>query len=211
MLKITLLGCEYEVPEGITVSDAFEYAGIKTFHGKGCKNGFCGACAVLYRTQKDSTVKACLACQTKAEDGMCVASIPGFETENSRYSSSRYDTLLSLYPEINSCIECGICTKLCPKGIDTKKLVNYARSGDTALAAKISASCIMCGACAEKCPKGIKPYSLGMFSRRFEGSKKSLKNKSIKGLIDKLADMSDEELKMLYSKSIGGKNVSRKI
>ena len=209
MLKITLLGNEYEVPEGITVSDAFEYAGIKSFHGKGCKSGFCGACAVLYRTPGDSMVKACLACQTKVQEGMCIATIPGLKTENSVYAHVKDGTLLSLYPEINSCIGCGTCTRLCPKGIDAKKLVEYAREGRNDLVAKEAVSCVMCGICAEKCPRGIKPYSVGMYAGRIEGSKKQMKKHSIKGALCELADLSDEELELLYSESKGEKNVSR--
>ena len=48
-VNIYLFGKKYEVPEELTIMKAMEYCGYKLVRGCGCRNGFCGACATLYR------------------------------------------------------------------------------------------------------------------------------------------------------------------
>ena len=48
MVNVYLMGKKYEVPEGLTIMGAMEYAGYKLVRGCGCRNGFCGACATVY-------------------------------------------------------------------------------------------------------------------------------------------------------------------
>ena len=78
MVNIFLFGKKYEVPENLTIMTAMEYAGYQLVRGCGCRNGFCGACATIYRIKGDKELKACLACQTKVEDNMYVATLPFF-------------------------------------------------------------------------------------------------------------------------------------
>ena len=49
MINVYLYGKKYEVPENLTIMEAFEYAGYQLVRGCGCRNGFCGACATIYR------------------------------------------------------------------------------------------------------------------------------------------------------------------
>jgi len=69
-VKIYIMGKEYEVPEGITIMKAVEYAGYQYIRGAGCRGGFCGACATIYRLKGDYRLYTALACQTTVKDGM---------------------------------------------------------------------------------------------------------------------------------------------
>ena len=78
MVHVFLFGKKYEVPESLTIMEAMEYAGYQLVRGCGCRNGFCGACATIYRIAGDRELKACLACSTKVENNMYVATLPFF-------------------------------------------------------------------------------------------------------------------------------------
>ena len=65
-VTIFLFGKKYEVPSDLTIMRAMEYAGYQLVRGCGCRNGFCGACATIYRIKGDRELKVCLACKTKA-------------------------------------------------------------------------------------------------------------------------------------------------
>ena len=41
MATIYLFGKKYEVPAGLTIMTAMEYAGYELVRGCGCRNGFC--------------------------------------------------------------------------------------------------------------------------------------------------------------------------
>ena len=77
-VNIFLFGKKYTVPDHLTIMTAMEYAGYQLVRGCGCRNGFCGACATIYRIKGQQELKACLACQTKVEDNMYVATLPFF-------------------------------------------------------------------------------------------------------------------------------------
>ena len=78
MVNVFLYGKKYEVPSDLTIMEAMEYAGYKLVRGVGCRNGFCGACATVYRVKGDRELHAALACSTKVEEGMYVATLPFF-------------------------------------------------------------------------------------------------------------------------------------
>ena len=78
MVRVFLFGKKYEVPSNLTIMKAMEYAGYQLIRGCGCRNGFCGACATIYRIKGDRELKTCLACQTQVEDNMYVATLPFF-------------------------------------------------------------------------------------------------------------------------------------
>lgn len=65
MATIYLFGKKYEVPAELTVMTAMEYAGYQLKRGCGCRNGFCGACATIYRIKGKNQLQTCLACQRK--------------------------------------------------------------------------------------------------------------------------------------------------
>ena len=62
MVNVFIMGKQYKVPASLTIMKAFEYAGYKLIRGCGCRNGFCGACATVYRFKGDRELKVCLAC-----------------------------------------------------------------------------------------------------------------------------------------------------
>ena len=70
MVHVYFFGKQYEVPGSLTIMRAMEYAGYQLVRGCGCRNGFCGACATLYRVKGKQELKSCLACQTQVEEGM---------------------------------------------------------------------------------------------------------------------------------------------
>ena len=67
MVNVYLFGKRYQVPESLTIMKAMEYAGYQLVRGCGCRNGFCGACATIYRIKGQQELKTCLACQTKVK------------------------------------------------------------------------------------------------------------------------------------------------
>ena len=49
MVNVYFFGKKYSVPADLTIMTAMEYAGYKLVRGCGCRHGFCGACATIYR------------------------------------------------------------------------------------------------------------------------------------------------------------------
>ena len=78
MVNIYLFGKQYSVPASLTIMKAMEYAGYQLIRGCGCRNGFCGACATIYRIKGEQELKTCLACQTQVQEGMFIATLPFF-------------------------------------------------------------------------------------------------------------------------------------
>ena len=76
MVNVYFYGKHYVVPAELTIMTAMEYAGYELKRGCGCRHGFCGACATIYRIKGCNELKTCLACQTQVQEGMYVASIP---------------------------------------------------------------------------------------------------------------------------------------
>ena len=83
--NVYFFGKKYSVPAELTIMTAMEYAGYTLKRGCGCRHGFCGACATIYRIKGDNELKTCLACQTQVQEGMYVASIPFFPTDKRTY------------------------------------------------------------------------------------------------------------------------------
>ena len=111
-----------EVPASLTIMKAMEYAGYQLVRGCGCRNGFCGACATIYRIKGDRELKTCLACQTQVEDNMYVATLPFFPLVKQVYDMEKVKpeqaVMMQLYPEIYACIGCNACTKSCTQGLE---------------------------------------------------------------------------------------------
>ena len=70
MVNVYFFGKKYSVPADLTIMTAMEYAGHTLTRGCGCRHGFCGACATIYRIKGDNTLRTCLACQTQVQEGM---------------------------------------------------------------------------------------------------------------------------------------------
>jgi len=173
LIPIYIMGKRYEVPSSLTIMKAMEYAGYKLIRGAGCRSGFCGACATVYRTAGDYRLKVALACQTVVEPEMYIAQIPFFPAERAPYRLDEleptFGTLVQIYPELMRCLSCGTCTKSCPQDIDVKDYMAKAMRGDIAAVAQQSFDCIMCGLCVARCPAEEVQYNIAILCRRLYG------------------------------------------
>ncbi|HHY38418.1 MAG TPA: 4Fe-4S dicluster domain-containing protein [Clostridia bacterium] len=169
-INIFVMGKKYEVPKGLTIMKAMEYAGYKFIRGAGCRGGFCGACSTVYRVPGDYRIKVGLACQTVAEEGMYLTQIPFYPANKATYDveneKAALGTLLKYYPELSRCVGCNTCTKVCPQELKVMDYVNAAMRGDIAKVADLSFDCIMCGLCASRCPAEIVQYNVAILARR---------------------------------------------
>lgn len=214
MITIYIMGKAYQVPAGLTILKAMEYAGYRFIRGCGCRAGFCGACATIYRKKDDYKLHMALACQTTVEDGMYLTQIPFVPANKAIYDidkiSPTASTIIQYYPEITRCVSCNTCTKACPQELDVMDYIQAALRGDIELAATLSFDCIQCGLCAARCPAEIAHYHVGQLVRRLYGkyylkrSKnlerrlKEVKEGKFEKQIRKLMKMSKEELQKLY-------------
>jgi succinate dehydrogenase/fumarate reductase-like Fe-S protein len=215
MVNVFLMGKKYEVPANLTIMKAMEYAGYELVRGCGCRNGFCGACATIYRIKGQQQLNACLACQTKVEDNMYVATLPFFPLVKQVYDINTVPTtqavMMQLYPEIYSCIGCNACTKSCTQELDVMQYIAYAQRGEFEKCAEESFDCVMCGVCSSRCPAGISHPQVAMLARRINGKYlapktghledrvKEINNGDFKELIEGLMNKPIEEIKELYN------------
>ena len=170
MVTIYVMGKKHSVPADLTIMKAMEYAGHQFRRGAGCRGGFCGACATIYRTKGSYKLQGALACQKIVEDGMYIAQIPFSPAEKTTYNLDELrpdaNTMLEYYPELSRCLACNTCTKACPQDIMVMDYVQASLRGDIEQAAKLSFDCISCGLCAVRCPAEIVPYNVATLARR---------------------------------------------
>ena len=173
MVNVFLFGKRYQVPESLTIMKAMEYAGYQLVRGCGCRNGFCGACATIYRIKGQQELKTCLACQQQVEEGMYVATLPFFPLVKQVYDITKINPtqqiMMQLYPEIYSCIGCNACTKSCTQELNVMQYIAYAQRGEYEKAAEESFDCVMCGVCSSRCPAGISHPQVALLTRRLTG------------------------------------------
>lgn len=193
---------------------AMEYAGYRLIRACGCRGGFCGACATVYRTADSHKLKVGLACQTTIEDGMYLAQIPFYPGNRQQHNVEQAGTggeiLVRTYPETMRCIACNSCTKICPQEIDVMGYINAAIRGDIQAVAEMSFDCIMCGLCASRCPAEIVHYNVALLARRVYGAKiapraghlaertREIAEGRFKEELDRLCKMNETELSKLY-------------
>ncbi|MEW5920145.1 MAG: 4Fe-4S dicluster domain-containing protein [Bacillota bacterium] len=170
MVDIYIMGKKYVVPASLTIMDALEFAGYQLKRGCGCRAGFCGACATVYRIAGDYELKVGLACGTKVEQDMYLAQIPFFPAVKQVYDletlAPSNTAIADYYPEIYRCIGCNSCTAVCPQDLKVMQYIAYAQRGDLARCADASFDCIMCGLCASRCPAHIVQYHVAILARR---------------------------------------------
>jgi len=218
MIEIYVMGKKYEVPKGLTIMTALEYAGYKFTRGCGCRGGFCGACPTVYRKKDDYKLRMDLACQTAVEDGMYLVQLPFVPAVREEYDLEEMDPsandniLLEYYPAIARCVSCNTCTKSCPQELEVMDFVQAALRGDVQRCAELSFDCIQCGLCSMRCPADIKHYHLAQLARRIYGRYQQHKSNALtkrveeveKGAYDeelqKLVEMDEESLKERYEK-----------
>ena len=173
MVNVFLFGKRYQVPESLTIMKAMEYAGYQLVRGCGCRNGFCGACATIYRIKGEQELKSCLACQQQVQEGMYVATLPFFPLVKQVYDIEKIkptqQIMMQLYPEIYSCIGCNACTKSCTQELNVMQYIAYAQRGEYEKAAEESFDCVMCGVCSSRCPAGISHPQVALLTRRLTG------------------------------------------
>ncbi len=170
LVDIYVMGKQYMVPETLTIIEGMEYAGYQFKRGCGCRAGFCGACATVYRMAGDYELKVGLACQTKVEPGMYLAQIPFFPGRKANFDLEEIKPSVAdfarLYPEVFRCLGCSSCTKVCPQDIDVMQYIAYIQRGDFTKAADLSFDCVMCGLCVSRCPVHIVHYNAALTARR---------------------------------------------
>ena len=173
MVTIYVMGKRHRVPASLTIMKAMEYAGHQFRRGAGCRGGFCGACATIYRNKGSYKLQGALACQKIVEDGMYIAQIPFSPAEKKTYDLDELrpdaSVFLEYYPEIARCLACNTCTKSCPQDIMVMDYVQAALRGDVEEAAKLSFDCLSCSLCAVRCPAEIVPYNIAQLARRLYG------------------------------------------
>jgi len=202
MVPVYIMGEKVLVPEGSTIIDALEYAGFQLKKGIGCREGFCGACATVYRLPGDYKLLGGLACQTVVEPGMYLAQIPCTPAQKAVYNIDEVkpdvSSFLKLYPELFRCISCNTCTKICPQDIEVMDYVNAIIRGDIAEAADISFDCIMCGLCTMRCPAEMAQYNIALLARRLFGRYLTKRSDHLFDRINELEDgRFDEEMKKI--------------
>lgn len=173
MISVYIYDQSYEVPEGLTILKAFEWAGYQMKRGVGCRGGFCGACGTVYRLADDYHLRFALACQTVVQAGMVLGPISFFPARRPEYALENLrpagDTLLELFPEITRCFGCNTCTKACPQEIDVMAYMSAGLRGDLPDMADTSFDCIMCGLCVARCPAELVPPNIALLARRLYG------------------------------------------
>lgn len=172
-VTIFIMGKAYEVAAGLTIMEAIEYAGYRFTRGAGCRAGFCGACATIYRKPNDYKIYAALACQSTVEPGMYLTQIPFTPMERTPYELELLGqsdaTLLNLYPEIARCVSCNTCTKACPQNLEVMDYIQAALRGDVEETARLSFDCVQCGLCSLRCPAEIPHAHVAQLARRLYG------------------------------------------
>ena len=190
MVNVYLFGKRYQVPESLTIMKAMEYAGYQLVRGCGCRNGFCGACATIYRIRGQQELKSCLACQQQVEEGMYVATLPFFPLVKQVYDINvikpTQQIMMQLYPEIYSCIGCNACTKSCTQELNVMQYIAYAQRGEYEKAAEESFDCVMCGVCSSRCPAGISHPQVALLTRRLTGKYLAPKTEHLINRVDEI-------------------------
>jgi len=214
MIPVYVMGKRYEVPEGLTIMKAMEYAGFKFIRGCGCRGGICGACSTVYRKPGDYHIYVGLACQTVAEPDMYLTQIPFFPANRASYNFAELEPqpeeIYRLYPEVFRCVACNSCTKVCPMDIQVMDYIAAIKKGDIAKAATLSFDCIQCGLCASRCMGELPQYHIAQLARRLYGAKivpraqhlaeavETVKGGKYESMLRELMGLGIEDLTILY-------------
>jgi L-lactate utilization protein LutB len=216
-------GKRYDVPDSLTVMQAFEFIGNRFTRGCGCRGGVCGACAAVYVHPGSHKLEVGLACQIQVIPEMNIIQLPYFPIEKSHYClddlTPDIDSVGNIFPKAYKCVACNTCTKMCPLDIKVMDCMSAVLRGDIETVAKESMDCVMCGLCSSRCPVEIPQYHIMLLCRRLYGRyvQKPYRNlpKRLKqieagtygGEIKKLMDMGIDQLKELYKKQQDDKQI----
>lgn len=173
LITVSIMGKAYEVPADATIMGAIEYAGHQIIRGAGCREGYCGACATIYRLPGDYKIRTGLACMTLVEEGMTLAQIPYVPAEKAIYDIEELKPNVSaieqMYPSVFRCVACNTCTRSCPQGLQVMDYVQAAKRGDIATVMDLSFDCVVCGMCMLRCPAEITQPLMGIMAKRLYG------------------------------------------
>jgi len=170
MVTVYIMGKAHSVPAEATIMGAIEYAGYQIKRGAGCREGFCGACATVYRLPGDYKIYTGLACTTLVEEGMWLSQLPVIPAQKPIYDIEKLEPNVAafqvLYPEIFRCVACNTCTKACPQSLEVMDYIQAAIRGDIEKVMDLSFDCLSCGLCAIRCPAEIVHYNVGILAKR---------------------------------------------
>jgi len=192
MITVFIMGKTHEVPAEATIMGAIEYSGYQIKRGAGCREGFCGACATVYRLPDDYKIYTGLACTTLVQEGMWLSQLPVIPAPKPIYDIDKLDpdvaTFQELYPEVFRCVACNTCTKACPQDLEVMDYIQAAIRGDIEQVMDLSFDCLSCGMCAIRCPAEIVQYNVGLLARRLYGKYLSKESKQLKNRIKEMKD-----------------------
>ncbi len=173
MATVFIMGKSHSVPADATIMGAIEYAGYQIKRGAGCREGFCGACATVYRLPGDYKIYTGLACTTLVQEGMWLSQLPVIPAQKPVYDIEKLEpnvtSFQKLYPEIFRCVACNTCTKACPQSLEVMDYIQAAIRGDIPKVMDLSFDCLSCGLCAIRCPAEIVHYNVGILAKRLYG------------------------------------------
>ncbi|MFQ6108059.1 MAG: 4Fe-4S dicluster domain-containing protein [Candidatus Aminicenantales bacterium] len=214
MVTVFIMGKAYRVPADATIMGAIEYAGYQIKRGAGCREGFCGACATVYRLPGDYKIYTGLACTTLVQDQMWLSQLPAIPAQKPIYDISKLKpdvtAFQKLYPEVFRCVACNTCTKACPQELEVMDYIQAAIQGDIEKVMDLSFDCLCCGLCAIRCPAEIVQYNVGLLAKRLYGRYLSKRSEQLEKRIreirrhkynreyEELMNMRREELKKRY-------------
>ena len=173
MVTVYIMGKAHKVPADATIMGAIEYAGYQIKRGAGCREGFCGACATVYRLPGDYKIYTGMACMTLVQDGMWLSQLPAIPSQKPVYDLDKLEPNVAvfqkLYPEVFRCVACNTCTKACPQDLEVMDYIQAAKQGNIEKVMDLSFDCLSCGLCAIRCPAEIVHYNVGILARRLYG------------------------------------------
>jgi len=172
-VTVYIMGKACEVPATATIMGAIEYAGHQIIRGAGCREGYCGACATIYRVGNDYKIRTGLACTTLVEEGMTLTQIPSVPAEKALYNIEKLQPNVSAiqqtYPVVFRCVACNTCTRSCPEDIRVMDYVQAAKRGDITEIMNLSYYCVACGLCMLRCPAEITQPLVSILAKRLYG------------------------------------------
>ena len=204
MVTVYIMGKAHSVPAEATIMGAIEYAGYQIKRGAGCREGFCGACATVYRLPGDYKIYTGLACTTLVEEGMWLSQLPVIPAQKPIYDIEKLEPDVTafqvLYPEIFRCVACNTCTKACPQSLEVMDYIQAAIRGDIEKVMDLSFDCLSCGLCAIRCPAEIVHYNVGILAKRLYARYLAPKSPELKKRLQEVRDKKfDKEFKELMS------------
>jgi len=189
-VTVYIMGKAYKVPRDQTIMGAIEYVGYQLIRGVGCREGFCGSCATIYRKPGDYKFHMAPACSTIIEDQMYIAEIPFVPTDKPPYNIEKlkpdYAAFEKIFPEAFRCVACNACTKACPQDLEVMDYIQAVIKNDIAQCADLSFDCVACGLCAIRCPAEMVQHNIGLLARRLYGKYLNVRGKDLKNRIKEI-------------------------